>query len=57
MPNLYLNPSLNAPLGPDGLPVVVDGTFVQEDYEVCSTSTYHLHAMAEKPAYACASAI
>ena len=34
MPNLYMNPSLNAPLGPDGLPVVVDGKFVQEDYEV-----------------------
>ena len=42
MPNLYQNPSLNAPLGPDGLPVVVDAKFVQEDYEVrqlpCSLS-------------------
>jgi splicing factor U2AF 35 kDa subunit len=34
MPNLYINPSLNAPLGPDGLPIVVDPSFVQEDYEV-----------------------
>jgi hypothetical protein len=34
MPNLYMNPSLNAPLGPDGLPVMVDPKFVQEDYEV-----------------------
>ena len=34
LPNLYQNPSLNAPLGPDGLPIVVDGKFVQEDYEV-----------------------
>lgn len=38
MPNLYQNPSLNAPLGPDGLPVVVDAKFVQEDYEVRSTA-------------------
>jgi splicing factor U2AF 35 kDa subunit len=33
MPNLYVNPALNAPLGPDGLPIVVDPTFVQNDYE------------------------
>lgn len=32
--NLYQNPSLNAPLGPDGLPIVVDGKYVQDDYEV-----------------------
>lgn len=34
LPNLYQNPSLNAPLGPDGLPIVVDGKYVQDDYEV-----------------------
>jgi hypothetical protein len=38
MPNLYINPSLNAPLGPDGLPIVVDPSFVQEDYEVLPLS-------------------
>lgn len=34
MPNLYVNPALNAPLGPDGLPIQVDPNFVQQDYEV-----------------------
>lgn len=33
MPNLYVNPALNAPLGPDGLPIQVDANFVQQDYE------------------------
>lgn len=37
MPNMYLNPVLNAPLGPDGLPVQVAPEEVMEHYEVCSS--------------------
>lgn len=33
MPNMYLNPVLNAPLGPDGLPVQVAPEEVMEHYE------------------------
>ncbi|KAF6248760.1 splicing factor U2af 38 kDa subunit [Scenedesmus sp. NREL 46B-D3] len=33
MPNMYLNPVLNAPLGPDGLPVQVAPEDVMEHYE------------------------
>ena len=32
--NMYQNPVLNAPLGPDGLPVKVDPKRVQEFFEV-----------------------
>lgn len=41
MPNLYVNPALNAPLGPDGLPIQVDANFVQQDYEVCFRTSCH----------------
>jgi hypothetical protein len=47
MPNMYLNPVLNAPLGPDGLPVQVAPEEVMEHYEVCSSkqqsSMFMLH--------------
>lgn len=39
MPNMYLNPVLNAPLGPDGLPVQVAPEDVMEHYEVCVGSS------------------
>jgi hypothetical protein len=32
--NMYQNPVINAPLGPDGLPLAVDPAFVTEFYEV-----------------------
>ncbi len=32
--NMYSNPVLNAPIGPDGLPMPVDPEDVQEHYEV-----------------------
>ena len=32
--NMYQNPLLNAPLGPDGLPIRVDPREAQEHYEV-----------------------
>jgi hypothetical protein len=32
--NMYQNPVLNAPPGPDGLPTVVDPQKAQDDYEV-----------------------
>lgn len=32
--NMYLNPVLNAPMGPDGLPQQVPPEEVQEHYEV-----------------------
>lgn len=35
--NLYQNPVLNAPLGPDGLPLPVDPKKVQEFFEVRGT--------------------
>lgn len=34
IPNMYQNPVLNAPLGPDGLPVQVAPEEVMEHYEV-----------------------
>jgi hypothetical protein len=35
---MYLNPVLNAPLGPDGLPIQVAPEDVMEHYEVCTSS-------------------
>lgn len=35
IPNMYQNPVLNAPLGPDGIPVQVAPDEVMEHYEVC----------------------
>ena len=35
LPNLYQNPALNAPPGPDGLPMPVDARKSQEHFEVC----------------------
>jgi splicing factor U2AF subunit len=32
---MYQNPVLNAPLGPDGIPVQVEQDQVMEHYEVC----------------------
>jgi splicing factor U2AF subunit len=32
--NMYQNPVINAPLGPDGLPVRVDEKRAQQEYEV-----------------------
>lgn len=32
--NMYQNPVVNAPLGPDGLPQVVDPKYAQQHYEV-----------------------
>lgn len=32
--NMYQNPVINAPLGPDGLPLPVDPKYVTEFYEV-----------------------
>lgn len=32
--NMYQNPVLNAPIGPDGLPMPVEQDYVQEHYEV-----------------------
>ena len=34
LPNLYQNPALNAPPGPDGLPMPVDARKSQEHFEV-----------------------
>jgi splicing factor U2AF subunit len=34
IPNMYQNPVLNAPLGPDGIPVQVAPEEVMEHYEV-----------------------
>ncbi len=34
MQNMYQNPVLNAPIGPDGLPLPVDPETVQDHYEV-----------------------
>ena len=43
LPNLYQNPALNAPPGPDGLPMPVDARKSQEHFEVCSAaSVYYL---------------
>lgn len=32
--NMYQNPALNAPIGPDGLPMPVDARQSQEHFEV-----------------------
>lgn len=37
MANMYQNPLLNAPLGPDGLPIRVDPRAAQEHFEVSSS--------------------
>jgi hypothetical protein len=39
IPNMYQNPVLNAPLGPDGIPVQVAPEEVMEHYEVGGTCT------------------
>lgn len=33
MQNMYQNPALNAPMGPDGLPIAVDPHQSQEHFE------------------------
>lgn len=33
MQNMYQNPALNAPMGPDGLPIAVDPRASQEHFE------------------------
>jgi hypothetical protein len=38
IPNMYQNPVLNAPMGPDGLPMPVDQDTIMEHYEVSHTS-------------------
>ncbi len=35
--NMYQNPALNAPPGPDGLPMPIDARQSQEHFEVCAT--------------------
>ena len=36
--NMYQNPALNAPIGPDGLPLPVDPKASQEHFEVRSVA-------------------
>lgn len=42
MQNMYQNPALNAPMGPDGLPVPVDPRASQEHFEDFYGGTYQL---------------
>lgn len=43
LPNLYQNPALNAPPGPDGLPMPVDARKSQEHFEVWLRPLVTLH--------------
>ena len=42
--NMYQNPILNAPLGPDGLPMPVDPKKVQEFFEVSAVRSWLSHS-------------
>lgn len=48
MPNMYQNPVLNAPPGPDGLPQQIDARMAQQHFEVRSLKGAGAHAWSER---------